>query len=302
MDVPIFSKRYKDYLKSKSLNVESISKTLRNRLWFVVKEFDERNYEYQDIPTIITSIVKDELKHKYGCVQLECFVEGSIKYERKIAFSLHDFFINNYPTDVFDTIELFYDELNPYDRDEFQNKINSILEEERYPWILVRGLFFKIDSLFFEKHIYSKTEQFLADDNFAGALDEYKKAREYLTKGEYSEAILYSNKSFESVLKVITNDDSGIAKKMIDGLLITSIYNELPDDFVKGFGEKVLSALPFIRNKLSGHGQGSEIIKTPKCVAELAINLSGTYINFLITRYNMTNTNDTSSKDKTNDN
>jgi hypothetical protein len=51
------------------------------------------------------------------------------------------------------------------------------------------------------------------------------------------------------------------------------------------YTKPMLQGLPTIRNKQSGHGQGIDPIEVSQSYAELALNLAGTFIIFLITRY-----------------
>jgi hypothetical protein len=50
------------------------------------------------------------------------------------------------------------------------------------------------------------------------------------------------------------------------------------------FGESVLKALPFLRNRLGGHGQGAEVVETPRAYAELAVHLAGALIRFAVAK------------------
>lgn len=49
--------------------------------------------------------------------------------------------------------------------------------------------------------------------------------------------------------------------------------------------DQVLRALPFLRNKLGGHGQGKDIIATPPAYGDLAIQIAAAFQNFLITKH-----------------
>jgi hypothetical protein len=44
-------------------------------------------------------------------------------------------------------------------------------------------------------------------------------------------------------------------------------------------------SLPFIRNKLAGHGQGAEIIDVPAPYGLLAMQIAAALQNFLISKY-----------------
>ena len=42
--------------------------------------------------------------------------------------------------------------------------------------------------------------------------------------------------------------------------------------------------LPFLRNRLAGHGQGEIVIEVPRGYAELAVHLCGSLIQFCVKR------------------
>ena len=50
------------------------------------------------------------------------------------------------------------------------------------------------------------------------------------------------------------------------------------------FGDQVLTSLPCLRNRLSGHGQGTQVLEVPKLYAALAVNMAVVLDLFLIQR------------------
>lgn|GEM_PF-4073319 len=61
-------------------------------------------------------------------------------------------------------------------------------------------------------------------------------------------------------------------------------YDDLPEALRVPFGESVLKALPFLRTRLGGHGQGAEVVETPRAYAELAVQLAGALIRFVVAK------------------
>jgi HEPN domain-containing protein len=121
-------------------------------------------------------------------------------------------------------------------------------------------------------------------EGYEGALDEFNEARNDLASGDFKGAIHNACKSFESCLKTILGQQSGSASTLIRGLFDTGFYSDLPEDVGRAFGEEVLMALPFIRNRLGGHGQGQEKREFSRTYAELAVHLAGSLIHFSISR------------------
>lgn len=125
----------------------------------------------------------------------------------------------------------------------------------------------------------------LAANRLVGAADEYAKARQELGSGDAKDGIFYAGKSFESVMKVMTGLHHASADQLIKEMLSQGYFDDLPESVRSGFAEQVMKTLPFMRNKLAGHGQGAEIVDVPVVYGELAMQLAAALHNFLITKH-----------------
>ena len=192
---------------------------------------------------------------------------------------------------LFDIIELQFDELSKNEKVEFQKEINQVLSDNELPWCLVDGRITKIDAKQFELDLKIKALSLMQElkdyePKFKSAFEELMCACNNLEKGNYSETISYSEKCYESVLKVICNLQKGNADKL------TTQYTELHSDGLpktmakEGFREKVLMSLPYIRNNsASDHGAGASTIQISKEMAKLALNMSASLCTYLIENY-----------------
>jgi hypothetical protein len=153
------------------------------------------------------------------------------------------------------------------------------------PWRLSDGEFFKLDGDFVGARLASTAHDALAANRFAGAADEYAKARQYLGAGEIREAIYFAGHSFESVMKVLTGLDHVNADRLIKELFGRGYLDDLPEGVRAGFADQVLKALPFLRNKLGGHGQGAKVLNIPQTYGDLAVQLAAVLHNFLISKH-----------------
>src|SRR5947208_488844 len=102
---------------------------------------------------------------------------------------------------------------------------------------------------------------------------------------EVREAIAFAEHSFESVMKVLTDIEHGNADKLIKTLLGRGYFDDLPESVRAGFADQVLKALPFLRNKLGGHGQGTAVMSIPQTYGQLAVQLAAAFHNFLISKH-----------------
>jgi hypothetical protein len=105
---------------------------------------------------------------------------------------------------IFDTIEIAANNMDAGERDSLRQKVNQIFELHDCPWRISDGQFFKLDADFVGAKLGATAHEGLTANQFAGAANEYAKARQYLGTGDVREAIFFAGHSFESVMKVLT--------------------------------------------------------------------------------------------------
>jgi hypothetical protein len=106
-----------------------------------------------------------------------------------------------------------------------------------------------------------------------------------LGSGDVKDAIIHAGKSFESVMKVMTGLEHANADQLIKAMSAQNYFDDLPESIRFGFAEQVMKTLPFLRNKLAGHGQGAAIVSVPVVYGELAMQLAAAFHNFLISKH-----------------
>lgn len=186
---------------------------------------------------------------------------------------------------VFDIIEIASGYMEPAEKDALRQKVNQIFELHDCPWRMSDGEFFKLDADFIGAGLAANAHDTLAANQFAGAADEYAKARRYLGAGDVREAIFFAGHSFESVMTVITKLEHANGDRLIKELGAQGFFDDLPESVRAGFMDQVFKALPFLRNKLGGHGQGKDVVAIPPAYGDLAIQIAAAFQNFLITKH-----------------
>lgn len=191
---------------------------------------------------------------------------------------------------LFDVIELQYIELSDSEKSEFQSAINEVLKSNDIPWLLHGGKMIKIDSMQFEMDLKNKALSLMvelkdAEPKFQSAYTELTAAIKFFDKGDFQSAISNSGKSYESILKVILGVDRGNADKLTSQYM-NQLLN-IPETMKpEGFREKVMMALPYVRNNSSAdHGAGATKVVISKPMAKLAINLAAALDTYLIEEY-----------------
>ena len=277
----IFSQRYHRVLEQNALKVE-IPEAARRKLWAWLSA-NNAQLRIQRDPgdswisnSSILEEIESELRVENGWDQ----IPGAPSDD-----PIRQLFIHGDAAYVFDAIELAGKWMEAEPKEEFRQRINQIFELHTCPWRLSDGEFFKLDSDFIGARIASTAHDALVGNNFSGAAEEYAKARQYLGVGEVREAIYFAGHSFESVMKALTSVDQANADRLIKELLARGYFDDLPESVRAGFVDQVLKALPFLRNKLGGHGQGASVVKIPQAYGELAVQLAVAFHNFLIGKH-----------------
>lgn len=199
---------------------------------------------------------------------------------------------NVYTPHFFDLIELQYEELSDdaeNGKGGFRGEVNKVLREHDIPWLLVDGRLVKIDPRQFEQDLKLKAlseMKELKDANtlYQGVYDELRKAIDFLGRGDYAEAVINAEKSYESILKVILGSESetvaanGLTKRLLEAGKLPLPEGLKPE----AFRSSVLMSLPVIRNKAAAHGSGATGHEMSGPMANLAVNLACALDTYLI--------------------
>jgi hypothetical protein len=123
---------------------------------------------------------------------------------------------------------------------------------------------------------------------YAGAQQEFLKAHEHYRQRNFKESLNEALKAFESTMKAICDkrgwrfDTRATSKALID----ICYQNELIPNFWQQHMAALRSLLeggvPTGRNKLSGHGQGSEPVSVPPYIVAYILHMTASCIVFLV--------------------
>jgi hypothetical protein len=92
-----------------------------------------------------------------------------------------------------------------------------------------------------------------------------------------------AGKSLESVMKAALAKDDLSAQQLTDALLEEGYLADLPEEMRGGFAKQVIGALPWMRNRLGGHGQGRDAQPVAEPYARLALGLAAVFNEFIVT-------------------
>jgi hypothetical protein len=146
------------------------------------------------------------------------------------------------------------------------------------------GQVVRVDSKFAHSEIVKPALQVLSDKGFKGANEEFLKAHEHYRHCRYKECLNECLKAFESTMKSVCKkhhwqyDEGDAAKRLLEicfqkGLIPTYLQAQF-----SSLRASLESGVPTVRNKLSGHGQGTVETEVPSYLASYLLNLTATSI------------------------
>lgn len=275
----LFSKRFHTALQQKKIAYPSFSRVLRKRMAMVCRDHMVSWESYDG-----GSDTEDEavlaLKKAYGRDALRVQDEESGGDREATGFA--DFLVFAYPHSVLDSVEAYYRLLPENRQQAFQAELNSILSEESAAWRMSDGRMYMVDSRFLDS-LKDQQQDEMRREGFLGAHEEFVDARSYLQSGDVDDAIHKANCAFESALKSLLNQREGTADDLLKRMREeTDLLDGVPEQAQRAMVSKVLQALPVLRHKVGGHGQGAEALNIPRAYGDLAVNLCATYIKFLL--------------------
>ena len=282
----IFSERYAPAIRNGKLTVElpmgvrekiADAMASHNHMVSVQRNPDDRWIDHSDV---ISELLYDMGEH-YNSIKFPVDIPESTD----TRLPLFELARRGLGENVLDTIEMMVSGLFEDRRNSFEATVNVVFEDEGSSWRLVRGQCIRLDQEFIGSGNARIALERLAAGPFAGAEAEYGKALREQASGESKDAIADACKSFESTLKILTGLEHANADALTKALVEQGYLNDIPENIRDGFRQTVLMSLPFIRNKLAGHGQGAEVVEVPARYSALALQLAAALQNFLISKY-----------------
>lgn len=168
--------------------------------------------------------------------------------------------------------------------DEAISELNERFHEHGIGYQFEAEEIIRIDSRYVHAEAIKPALNVLSDQIYLGANEEFLKAHEHYRHQRYAECLNECLKSFESTMKIICEkrkwkyNKNDTAKTLLD----VCFRNELIPDFLQAqfasLRANLESGVPTVRNKLSGHGQGTDAKEVPQYFARYLLNLTATSI------------------------
>jgi len=151
----------------------------------------------------------------------------------------------------------------------------------------VEGQIVRIDSEVIHEEVVKPTVALLRGPEYAGAQDEFLKAHEHYRHGRAKEALVDCLKAFESTMRVIcskrgwTHDPHATSSPLIQACFDNGLIDTFWESHFSALRTTLESGVSTARNRLAGHGQGTQVVDVPPHLAAYVLHLTASAILFL---------------------
>ncbi len=206
------------------------------------------------------------------------------------------------PEKVLDVIELSFRFIEAFTTDYQYRSYASpkISPEEAIAELNARFLEHGVGYQYESRHIVRKDSEilhseavkpalvFLSGPMYKGANEEFLNAHKHYRGGQYKECLNECLKALESVLKAICDkrkwkyDTGATANALLDVCFRNTLVPVYLQSHFNSLRNTLESGVPTLRNKTSGHGQGSQPVSIPPYYAGYALHLTASAILLLV--------------------
>ncbi|MGV1751522.1 STM4504/CBY_0614 family protein [Agrobacterium sp. CG674] len=298
--VDIFSKRQRrargDVIDT--YQYETMSNALRTTLFFAIQDGmgDYGRFRMNTSAGNTYAGIVKILRREYGVTQLVPYVSNEFE-------EIQDFFVNRAEIDeALDVLELCCVTIDKNVRsnnyltkgsgnaffDGVLSEINHRLKEAGVGYQYTNGEIIRVDSELIHAEVVKPALRLLNGPEYAGPQDEYLSAHQHYRHGNNKEALVDCLKAFESTMKAICDkrgwqrDSNATASQLIKLLFEKELVPVFWQTQMNALKSSLESAVPTGRNKLAGHGQGSEPVSVPNYLASYMLHMTASTILFLV--------------------
>ena len=149
------------------------------------------------------------------------------------------------------------------------------------------GEIIQVDSQLIHSEVVRPALTMLSDSMYKGANAEFLSAHEHYRKRRYKECLNDCLKTFESCIKAICKkrrwpyNDSDGASRLVSIVFERQLIPTFMQSHFSALRNTLEAGVPTVRNRLSGHGQGSTEVPVPESIAGYALHLTASNILFL---------------------
>ncbi len=175
--------------------------------------------------------------------------------------------------------------------DEAIDELNHRFREHGVGYQYESGKIIRVDSQLIHSEVVRPALSMLSAPMYKGANAEYLSAHEHYRTRKYKECLNECLKAFESCMKAICEkrkwayNEKDTAKRLVEIVFEHGLIPTFMQSHFSGLRSTLEAGVPTIRNRLSGHGQGTEEVSVPESIAAYALHLTASNI-LLLARAN----------------
>jgi hypothetical protein len=168
------------------------------------------------------------------------------------------------------------------------DELNARFKQHGIGYQFDDGFIIRVDSQFVHAEAVKPALVLLHSKRFAGPEAEFLKAHEHYRHGRMKESLTECLKALESTMKTIastqawTVPDRATASSLISVMVDKGLIPVFWQTHFTGIRTMLEAGVPTVRNKLGGHGQGSEITDVPEHVVAFALHQTAAALVFLV--------------------
>lgn len=270
-------------------------------IWYDSLGNDRDYFGYHQNVKSVYKLIVDTLCREYGLFHLPSHDKyGNRMYLNELA----NFLLNEKDIEkIIDVIELSFKAISVYTKDYnylhrnnpfelIENAINELnyrFKEHGVGFQFVENEIIRIDSELLHSEAVKPALKLLNQKNYKGAQEEFLSAYEHYRHGKNKESLNDCLKAFESTMKAICDKHKWHYKSgdTAKNLIQICFDNNLIPSFWQGqftsLRSMLESSIPTGRNKLSGHGQGTEPTIIPNYLVAYMLHMTASTLVFLTT-------------------
>lgn len=285
------------------LSYEKLPKELRVQIIHILKDYlgnetDVYSSGYSEVYSAY-KLITETLCREYGLFHLP----GTTHYQnRDYLNELWNFILKEEHIDkVLDAVELCCRYIDKSTRsfnhrrdrnfnasaDAALNEINARFQRLAIGYRYENSRIIRVDSELVHAELIKPALLLLHSADYKGAEVEFLSAFEHYRHERYKEALTDCLKSLESTLKAIAIkrnwpfSATATAKPLLDLMFENELIPKFWSQHFSGLRSTLESGVPTARNRLGGHGQGTEVISVPGHLVAFALHQTAAAIVFL---------------------
>ena len=301
----LFSKRQKKIRKGEPDVYEytQIPQPLRVQIVHILRDLFGHPVRYDNTSLQAFGAIEKVLSREYGFLSLAPRTVALNALDRNAHDRVINFLLNEPDHErVLDVVEVSFSLLAQVRRSNFEwlarvpqetfdgaiAELNARFREHGIGYQYESGKIIRIDSQMIHAQVVKPVLNLLTATEYAGANAEFLTAFEHYRKGNTKECLNECLKAFESTMKAICTKrewafkSTDTAKELMDVCLKKGLIPPLIQSHIGGIRAALESGIPTIRNRLSAHGQGTDVVPVPPHYASYMLHLTATTIQFLV--------------------